>query len=124
MSAPAPPPRKKPAFFFPGIFPCSDYSASEESVVRLIAPLCTTAVDDTSATDLGSLPTEPGAHGAQSPAPVLTHNIYNPSFLADQVLMMRAVSVSVTVLPDASPVCRDRFEVSAYQHGCVCVACT
>eukprot|EP00903_Cladosiphon_okamuranus_P006092 g6002.t1 len=26
------------------------------------------------------------------------------------VLMMRAVSVSVTVLPDASPVCRDRFE--------------
>ncbi|CAM9877557.1 unnamed protein product, partial [Ectocarpus sp. 4 AP-2014] len=31
------------------------------------------------------------------------------------VLMMRAVSVSVTVLPDASPVCRERFEV------CVCV---
>eukprot|EP00752_Nemacystus_decipiens_P007567 g6760.t1 len=29
------------------------------------------------------------------------------------VLLMRAVSVSVTVLPDASPVCRDRFEEDA-----------
>ncbi|CAB1110510.1 unnamed protein product [Ectocarpus sp. CCAP 1310/34] len=29
------------------------------------------------------------------------------------VLMMRAVSVSVTVLPDASPVCRERFEEDA-----------
>lgn len=27
------------------------------------------------------------------------------------VLLMRAVSVSVTVLPDASPACRQRFEV-------------
>lgn len=32
------------------------------------------------------------------------------------VLLMRAVSVSVTVLPDASPVCRERFEVSGV-HG-------
>ena len=36
-----------------------------------------------------------------------------PLFVGRQVLLMRAVSVSVTVLPDASPVCRDRFEVSA-----------
>ncbi|CAN0449114.1 unnamed protein product [Hapterophycus canaliculatus] len=29
------------------------------------------------------------------------------------VLLMRAVSVTVTVLPDASPVCRERFEEDA-----------
>lgn len=32
--------------------------------------------------------------------------------------MMRAVSVSVTVLPDASPVCRERFEVSVCARAC------